>query len=242
MDCDLIVCAAIQKNYSCLGKSVNSVKNVKRKNNYILFDGAPENKPQERKDFYLEQQRQFKEYYPSFEVVSRTENMYFKPSLEKFVRERYDDLSDYLLILQDDVEMQGLIDVELVINKMEDTEDSRIVFFGEDRKRAPHWFELIDDKDALLDKLHGWCERVFMIRKDSMIDIFNYLRGAPGANGGYRAVRGGKNGKFIDVYYNNKMTSKRWKYLPDVKKLEYWELWGCYAWKNLYHKHLVAKR
>ena len=66
MSIDLVVCAAIQKDYSCLGKTINSVKGVSIKSNYILFDGAPENKPQERKDFYLDQQRQFKEYYPNF--------------------------------------------------------------------------------------------------------------------------------------------------------------------------------
>ena len=242
MSIDLVVCAAIQKDYSCLGKSVNSVKGVSIKSNYILFDGAPEKVLPERKDFFIKQQEQFKEYYPNFEVISRKENMYFKPNLEKFVRERYDDLSEYLLILQDDVEMQGLIDTQLVINKMRTTDDCRIVFFGENRKRARSWFELIDDNDSLLDKLHGWSERVFVIKKEHLIDVFDYLRGPQGANGGFRTMRGGKNGKFIDVYYNNKMQRNGWQYLPEFKRLEYWEIWGCYAWKNLYHKHLVAKR
>ena len=174
--------------------------------------------------------------------MSRTENLYFRYNLEKFVRERYDDLSDYLLILQDDVELQGTIDTPLVINKMEDTEDCRIVFFGENRKKAPHWFQLIDDKDPLLTQYHGWSERVWMVRKDSLLDVFNYLRGPPGAKGGYRAIRGGRNGKFIEYYYNNKMSNKQWNFLPDTHKLEYWSIWGCYEWKNLYHKHLVAKR
>jgi hypothetical protein len=234
---DLIVCAAIQKDYRLLQKSVDSVKNVSRKGNYILFDGAPPHASQERGQYYFNQQQLFKEYFPDFNVVSRTDNMYFKPNLEKFVREQYNSLSEYLLILQDDVQMESDIDIKLVVNKMRDTEDCRIVFFGENRPRALHWFNMIDDKDTHLTKLHGWSERVFVIKKSHLIDIFNYLRGTDGI-----PMRGGKNGKFIEAYYQNKMLQKSWEYLPDFKKLEYWYIWGCYVWKNVYHKHLVAKR
>ena len=73
MSIDLIVCAAIQKDYSLLGKSINSVKDVPRKRNYILFDGSPEKVSPERKDFFVKQQEQFKEYYAGLFFLERIE-------------------------------------------------------------------------------------------------------------------------------------------------------------------------
>ena len=54
--------------------------------------------------------------------------------------------------------------------------------------------------------------------------------------------RGGCGGKFIDVYYYNMRLRKSWKDITEEEKLEYWKIWGTYDLKDVFHRHLVAKR
>ena len=79
----------------------------------------------------------------------------------------------------------------------EDKEDCKILYIGEKRKRAPHWFSVIDDTDENLTKVHGWAERVYLVTKTDFLSLMDYLDKSFGKK------RGGCGGKFIDVYYYN---------------------------------------
>jgi len=213
-----------------LGITLNSIQELKFNNRYILFDGAPERATETQISNYSSLKQVFVKN-SEFKVVEFKDNRYYKPILEKFIREIFDELNDNLFIIQDDVQLDK-IDLVRVIKDKEDKEDCKILYFGENRPKAAHWFEVISD-DELFVKNHGWCERVWITKKRDILDIFDYLK---------TLTRGGKNGKFIDVYYQNKMQRKYWHYLPEFKKLDYWSIWGCYEYKNVFHKHLVMKR
>ena len=233
--CDLIVCAAMPRNEKeteKLGITLNSIQEIKFNTKYILFDGAPERATETQINNYSSLKQVFVKN-SEFKVVEFKTNLYYKSMLEKFMRccDIFNELSDNLFIIQDDVQLDK-IDLVRVLKDKEDKEDCKILYFGENRPKAPHWFEVISD-DELFVQTHGWSERVWIIKKKDLIGIFNYLS---------TLIRGGCNGKFIEYYYQNKKKRKYWQYLPEFKKLDYWSIWGCYEYKNVFHKHLVMKR
>ncbi len=233
---DLILCGAIIKQDDLIDKCIQSLKDHKFEKKYLLFDGPPTGKFQYDYDQYKEYKARIKEEYPEFEIIEEDENLYYKPLLEKFIKENKEKLSENLLIIQDDVEVDPF-DLEEVLKIKKDKGDCKILYIGEKRKRAPHWFSVIDDSDEKLTKVHGWAERVYIVTKDDFLAIMDYLdKSHPNKK------RGGCNGKFIDVYYYNMKQRKTWKQITEDEKLEYWKEWGTYDLKDVYHRHLVAKR
>mgnify|MGYP001196227120 FL=1 len=87
--------------------------------------------------------------------------------------------------------------------------------------------------DPRFVKTHGWSERVYIITKKDLKDIFDFLK---------TFTRGGNNGKFIEYYYQNAMSRKSWKLMDESSKLDYWAIWGCFEYKGVFHRHLVMKR
>ena len=232
---DLILCGAIIKQKDLIDKCIKSVADHKFEKKYILFDGPPSGKYQSEYDDYKEYKARIKEEYPEFEIIEEDENLYYKPLLEKFIRNNLEKLSENLFIIQDDVEVDPF-NLEEVLKIKEDKEDCKILYIGEKRKRAPHWFSVIDDSDEKLTKVHGWAERVYLVTKTDFISIMDYLDKSFGKK------RGGCGGKFIDVYYYNMKQRKSWKQITEEEKLEYWKEWGTYDLKDVFHRHLVAKR
>lgn len=232
--CDLIVCAAIPKNEKesfKLGTTLHSINNIEFNNKYILFDGAPDKATFLKKDNYNELKQVFVKN-SEFKVIENTENIYYKPMLENFIRDNFDELNDNLFIIQDDVQLDK-IDLVRVIKDKEENKECKILYFGENRPKAAHWFQEMKSKDLRFVKTHGWCERVWITKKKDIIDIFDFLK---------TFTRGGKNGKFIDVYYQNTMSRRSWKLMDNTSKLDYWAIWGCFEYKGVFHKHLVMKR
>ena len=160
-------------------------------------------------------------------MIEHTENIYYKPMLDNFIRNN--DLAKNLLIIQDDVLLDDF-DLEKVLETKADFDDCKILYFRENRLRCKHWFNVIDDTQVLI-KTHGWSERVYLTTKEDLKDILDNL-----------PLKGGKNGKFIDVYYQNMMQRKTWATITDEEQSEYWKNWGTYEHSNIHHKHLVAKR
>lgn len=232
---DLILCGAIINQKDLIDKCIKSVADHKFEKKYILFDGPPSGKYQSEYDDYKEYKARIKEEYPEFEIIEEDENLYYKPLLEKFIRNNLEKLSENLFIIQEDVEVDTF-NLEEVLKIKEDKEDCKILYIGEKRKRAPHWFSIIDDSDEKLTKVHGWAERVYLVTKTDFISIMDYLDKSFGKK------RGGCGGKFIDVYYYNMKQRKSWKQIGEEEKLEYWKEWGTYDLKDVYHRHLVAKR
>ena len=232
---DLILCGAIIEQKDLIDKCIESLKDHKFEKKYILFDGPPKGKFQKDYNEYKEYKARVKEEFSDFEVIEEAENLYYKPLLEKFVRNNLETLSDNLFIIQDDVEVDTF-NLEDILQIKKDKEDCKILYIGEKRKRAKHWFSVIDDSDESLTKVHGWCERVYLINKTDFITIMDYLDKSFGKK------RGGCGGKFIDVYYYNMRLRKSWKDITEEEKLEYWKIWGTYDLKDVFHRHLVAKR
>lgn len=233
---DLILCGAIIQQDDLIDKCIKSVKDHKFQKKYILFDGPPDGKFQYQYDEYNEYKARIKEEYPEFEIIEEDENLYYKPLLEKFIRNNLEKLSENLFIIQDDVEVDAF-NLEDILKVKADKGDCKILYIGEKRKRAPHWFSVIDDTDEKLTKVHGWAERVYIVTKGDFISIMDYLdKTHPNKK------RGGCNGKFIDVYYYNMKQRKTWKQITEEEKLEYWKHWGIYDLKDVFHRHLVAKR
>ena len=161
--CDLIVCAAMPRNEKetvKLGITLNSIQELKFNNRYILFDGAPERATETQISNYSSLKQVFVKN-SEFKVVEFKDNRYYKPILEKFIREIFDELNDNLFIIQDDVQLDK-IDLVRVLKDKEDKEDCKILYFGENRPKAAHWFEVISD-DGLFVKNHGWCDRVWVV-------------------------------------------------------------------------------
>ena len=232
--CDLIVCCAIPKNEKeslKLDTTLHSIEYLKFNNKYILFDGSHDKASTEQKEFYTSLKQVFVKN-SEFKVIENTENIYYKPMLENFIRDNFDELNDNLFIIQDDVQL-GKIDLDTVIKDKEENKDCKILYFGENRPKAAHWFQEMKSKDPRFVKTHGWCERVWITKKNDLIDIFDFLK---------TFTRGGKNGKFIDVYYQNTMSRKSWKLMDTISKLDYWAIWGCFEYKGVFHRHLVMKR
>ena len=234
--CDLIVCCAIPKNEKetdKLFKTLLSIKDIQFNNKYILFDGAPDKASTEQKDIYTSLKEVFVKNSHDFpvKVIENTENLYYKSMLEKFLMNTFDELNDNLFIIQDDVEL-GKIDLDTVLKDKEENKDCKILYFGENRPKAAHWFQVIS-QDPRFVKTHGWSERVWITKKNDLIDIFDFLKS-------FR--RGGKNGKFIEYYYQNAMSRKSWKLMDESSKLDYWAIWGCFEYKGVFHRHLVMKR
>lgn len=240
--CDLIVCCAIPKNEKetdKLFKTLLSIKDIQFNNKYILFDGAPDKASTEQKDIYTSLKEVFVKNSHDFpvKVIENTENLYYKSMLEKFLMNTFDELNDNLFIIQDDVEL-GKIDLDTVLKDKEENKDCKILYFGENRPKAAHWFQVISNEAGPAPpwrfvKTHGWSERVYIITKKDLKDIFDFLK---------TFTRGGKNGKFIEYYYQNAMSRKSWKLMDESSKLDYWAIWGCFEYKGVFHRHLVMKR
>ena len=145
---DLILCGAVIQQKDLIDQCITSLKDHKFEKKYILFDGPTAGKFQKDYDSYKEYKARVKEEYSDFEVIEESENIYYKPLLQKFVKDNLESLSDNLLIIQDDVEVDPF-SLEDVLKIKEDKEDCKILYIGEKRKRAPHWFCVIDDKRNL---------------------------------------------------------------------------------------------
>ena len=236
MMCDLIVCCAIPKNEKetdKLFKTLLSIKDIQFNNKYILFDGAPDKASAEKREVYTSLKEVFVKN-SEFKVIEYKTNLYYKSMLEKFIRcsEFFDELSDNLFIIQDDVEL-GKIDLDTVLKDKEENKDCKILYFGENRPKAAHWFQEMKSQDPRFVKTHGWSERVYIITKNDLKYIFDFLK---------TFTRGGCNGKFIEYYYQNAMSRKSWKLMDESSKLDYWAIWGCFEYKGVFHRHLVMKR
>ena len=234
--CDLIVCCAIPKNEKeslKLDTTLHSIEYLKFNNKYILFDGAPDKASVEQIEFYTSLKEEFVKK-SEFKVIEYKTNLYYKSMLEKFIRcsEFFDELNDNLFIIQDDVQL-GKIDLDTVLKDKEENKDCKILYFGENRPKAAHWFQEMKSTDPRFVKTHGWSERVYIITKKDLKNIFDFLK---------TFTRGGKNGKFIEYYYQNTMSRKSWKLMDTTSKLDYWAIWGCFEYKGVFHRHLVMKR
>ena len=73
-------------------------------NKYILFDGEPLHCPPEQKDNYTSLKEVFVKN-SQFKVIEYSKNIYYKPMLEEFLMNTFDELNDNLFIIQDDVEL-----------------------------------------------------------------------------------------------------------------------------------------
>ena len=227
---DLILCAAIINDEETLRKTIKSMEVHKFRKKFLLFDGPPDSLLKTDYDRYRKYKESIIKDYPEVEVTEYPENIYYKPMLDQFIRKNYDDITDELLILQDDVLVDDF-DLEEVLVKKDEIENCKILYFRENRLRCSHWFNVIDDSLEDVVKTHGWSERVWITNKKDILEIFDNL-----------PSRGGKNGKFIDVYYYNLMARGSWKTLSEEVKEEHWLKWGTYEHKTIRHKHLVAKR
>ena len=229
---DLILCGAIivKEQEYFINKIIDNLSKIKFKNKYILFDGPPVNRSKERINDYQEFKNRMITNHPDFIIIENEDNIYYKPLLNKFLLNN--NLSENLFIIQDDVLTESL-DLEKLLTIKESKKDCKILYIGEKRKRASHWFTVINtEKD--LTQTHGWCERAYLVKTEDLKEIFKKLSSVK---------RGGYGGRFIDVYYQNVMNRVSWKRdLTDEQKLEYWKFWGCYCIEGMYHRHLVAKR
>jgi hypothetical protein len=228
---DLIVVAAITQNEDYIDRVISSVSNHNFDKKYILLDGAPEGKLKTHYEKYRKYKKRLRKHYTDFIIIEYDECIYYRKILDKFLKENYEAVAKNLLIIQDDVLLDNF-NLDEVIQLKGDFNDPflKIIYFRENRRRAPHWFNVIDDSQELI-KTHGWSERVYLITKENLIDILNNL-----------PHKGGCNGKFIEFYYQNMMQRKTWQTITDEEQLQYWQKWGCYEHKTIHHKHLVAKR
>tara|TARA_R100001463_G_scaffold71786_4_gene125667 strand:+ start:999 stop:1700 length:702 start_codon:yes stop_codon:yes gene_type:complete len=232
--CDLIVCCAISKNEKetdKLFKTLLSIKDIQFNKKYILFDGAPDKASTEQKDIYTSLKEVFVKN-SEFKVIEYSKNIYYKPMIEEFLMNTFDELNDNLFIIQDDVELDYL-NLDIVLKDKEETKDCKILYFGENRPRANHWFQVIKSEDPRFVKTHGWSERVYIITKKDLKDIFDFLK---------TFKTGERCNKFLEIYYQNVKKSKSWKLMDESSKLDYWAIWGCFEYKGVFHRHLVMKR
>ena len=232
--CDLIVCCAISKNEKetdKLFKTLLSIKDIQFNKKYILFDGAPDKASTEQKDIYTSLKEVFVKN-SEFKVIEYSKNIYYKPMIEEFLMNTFDELNDNLFIIQDDVELDYL-NLDIVLKDKEENKDCKILYFGENRPRANHWFQLIKSTDPRFVKTHGWSERVYIITKNDLKDIFDFLK---------TFKTGERCNKFLEIYYQNVKKSKSWKLMDESSKLDYWAIWGCFEYKGVFHRHLVMKR
>lgn len=238
--CDLVVVAAITKNEDYIDKAISSVNNHNFHKKYILLDGAPQGKAKTHYEKYKRYKKNLRKHYPDFEIIEYNECIYYRKILDKFLEENYEAVSKNLLIIQDDVVLDDF-DLEKVLQLKADFTDGptpeggfapflKIIYFRENRRRAPHWFNVIEECGELI-KTHGWSERVYLTTKEDLKYILENL-----------PSKGGCNGKFIEFYYQNMMQRKTWKTITDEEQLDYWKKWGTYEHKDIHHKHLVAKR
>ena len=232
--CDLILVGSYVNDDEIIRKTLRSVKNHKFNQKYILFDGPRDS---EKKTYY-DNYRKYKQdiiqsnEYKDFKIIEFPDNIYYRPMIDLFINNNYNDLSDNLLIIQDDVELAEF-DLELLLERKSKVEDCKLLYFGENRKRAPHWFNVIDETDDHFVKIHGWSERAYVVNKKDFKDILDRID---------KIKTGQYCKRFIDTYYHNFKKSKKWKDLSREDHLEYWKLWGCYEYKGVFHKHLCGKR
>jgi len=239
LETDLILCGAIvaKDNEEKIEDTIKSVDKHKFRKKYILFDGPPQSRFKEDYDKYTKYKKYIKEQYPDFTVIEYPDNIFYKPMLSDFIKSssakpvtgKGNELAKNLLIIQDDVVLDDF-DLEKVLETKGDFDDCKILYFRENRLRCKHWFNVIDDSQALI-KTHGWSERVYLTTKEDFTEIHDNL-----------PSKGGKNGMFMEVYYQNMMQRKTWATITEEEQLDYWKKWGCYEHKEVHHKHLVAKR
>jgi len=235
MNTDLILCAAIvcKKQEYALEQVIKKLDKHKFNNKYILFDGPPLASLTQQKGVY-ERYTKYKNHikinYPDFKYIENTDCIYYRKTIETFIRDNFDGLAKNLLIVQDDVLLDDF-DLEKVLEIKADFSECKILYFREHRLRCKHWFNTIDDSGVLI-KTHGWSERAYLITKEHILEILDNL-----------PHKGGKKGKFIEYYYQNMLQYKaRWENLTEEEQLEYWKKWGCYEHPDIRHIHLATKR
>ena len=226
---DLVICGAIIVDHDMIEKVIASCPSYPFSKKYILFDGAPSDVGDLRRESYLAYTHYIEKKYPEFRVVRFTENVYFREMINCIT-----SLSEAkrIFVVQDDVLCHDM-DLQLIEKQMNKIEDINILCFPhkEIGYEGDHWFKPFDDTFPLpFIKCHGWSERVFIFDRIKMRDLTSELPSK------------GRTAKFVEAIYHKAMLSAQWSRSTDDEKELYWKQWGCYFHYDIHHTHLVGKR
>lgn len=219
MDCDLIVVAEYTKKEDYIDKTIISVNHHNFNKKYILLDGMPKGKLKTHHEKYKRYKKNLRKIYKDFQVIEYDEYNQYRELLKKFINHNKKGLAKNCLIIKYNIVLDNF-DLDKILQLKADYKDSflKILYFRENIKRTPYWFNIIEEEQELF-KTHKFSENVYLITKEDL----EYLLSAT-----------------TDNYYDEMLKDKSWETITEKEQLEYWKKWGSYEHKTIYHKLLCV--
>lgn len=216
---DLIITSHNIKELHYIDQAIHSVSHITFEQKIIIFDGLPNGSPDKHKEQYDFYKHMTRLNHPDFTHIHNHNNIGFL----KGVKDTINTIckTPWIFLVQGDVCFEYGVKINLteIINSR--PVDADILYFSHKKLKVGsngHWYHKVEDVSASWQKTLGWSERVFMFDRCAMIDNLNQY-----------------NHKHFIEYICHRQCKCKGVNLDDI-----WNLWRCYCYKDVIHKHLVG--
>jgi hypothetical protein len=229
-------------NTSLIDEAINSVLRM----NYPFYQKIISyDKSKKTNKDYLRYKSLMKKKYPDFIHLEMNKHGHFIGSLHNALNYLK---TKYFFLVQHDIKLEGNFPINECLKTKLDWNIIATHHFPEEKNDIPeptHWFPIMKrTKDKNLLKSWGWSERIFLSRRNWMMDkIYEYYHNDSTKN-------------FIESIFHNRF-DKLWqktqgiKYYHEISTAskfmkiynQFWEEWKCFNLKSkvAYHKHLHGR-
>lgn len=200
--------------------------------------------PRREKASYREYKKIMKKKYPQFTHLPMTKHGHF---IGSFYNALAHTRTEHFFMLQHDIKLAKEFPIEKCLKYT--TFDWNIIATHhlKDGLKETHWFPIFEQQNKDLWKVWGWSERIFLSKRDWMMDkIYHYYTSGDTRN-------------FIEKVFHNKF-KELWQKQSGLKGYrefarhkitreemkeynKFWNEWKCFALKSnvAYHVHLFGR-
>ena len=199
--------------------------------------------PSGEKASYREYKQIMKSKYPKFTHLPMTKHGHFIGSFYNALKHTK---TQHFFMLQHDIKLVGEFPIDKCLGY---TFNWNIIATHhlKDGLKKTHWFPIFEHKNKELWKVWGWSERIFLSRRDWMMDkIYDYYKSKDTRN----FIEKVFHNKFRDLWQEqsclkgyrefarHKITTSQMK-----EYNKFWQEWKCFALKSqvAYHVHLFGR-
>ena len=201
--------------------------------------------PKGEKASYREYKKIMKKKYPQFTHLPMKKHGHF---IGSFYNALAHTQTEHFFMLQHDIKLAKEFPIEKCL-KWLNTFDWNIIATHhlKDGLKETHWFPIFEQQNKDLWKVWGWSERIFLSKRDWMMDkIYHYYTSGDTRN-------------FIEKVFHNKF-KELWQKQSGLKGYrefakhkitrdemkeynKFWDEWKCFALKSnvAYHVHLFGR-
>ena len=197
-------------------------------------------KPKKENKKYEKYKVKMKQKYPKFTHLEMKKHGHFIGSFHNALNHLK---TEYFFLVQHDIQLIGNFPIDKCLSYKFDWNIIATHHMKNGLKET-HWFPIIEDKNKELQKVWGWSERIFLAKRNWMMDkIHEYYHKGMTKN-------------FIESIFHNEfdklyMKTQGIKYYHEISldnkfmKIykKFWNEWKCYLLKSdiSYHVHLCGR-